>query len=253
MDKDISLDNYYYNSQFRKHIIQFMAIFSGLKVSIGKNDLGSSSNLITVPIIHGTRDRVVSYILSEQTQNKMLRVPLMAARLTGLSLFMERLAGQGQERKDIKLPRGGSIPDDLQEHAMLKPIPYEATMELDLLASNTDQHFQMLEQILLLFNPVLQLQTSDAYGNQSSITTVTLESIDLNEEVPAGTEQRIITSTLRFTCVVYLSAPVNLKNEIIKSIMLRISATDSINETPYEINDGKIDPFIISADEWDKT
>ena len=63
-----TLGNYYYNEQFKKHIVQFMAIFSGLKVSSGKNDFNSASNLITVPVVYGSRDRVVSHIFSEQTQ-----------------------------------------------------------------------------------------------------------------------------------------------------------------------------------------
>jgi hypothetical protein len=244
---DIQTDNFYYNQQLRKHIVQFMAIFSGMKVSIGKNDFDSASNLITVPVLYGSRDRVVSYIFSEQTQNKMIKLPMMSVGLIGLDLARDRLAGQNQERKEVKLKRGGTIPDDLQQHTKLKPVPYEITMELAINASNTDQHFQILEQIMLLFNPSLQIQVSDAYGNQQSIIEVFLQSLNLEENYPAGTDSRIVSSTLTFQYIMYLASPVNLKDEIIKSIQIRINGAGESGFSPSELNDGKIDPFIIST------
>jgi hypothetical protein len=246
---DLQTDSYYYNEQLRKHIIQFMAIFTGMKVSVCKNDFASESNLISVPILYGSRDRVVSYIFQEQTQNKMIKLPMMSVSLVGLDLARDRLSGQNQERKEIKLKRGGSIPDDLQQHTMLKPVPYEVTMELAINTSNTDHHLQMLEQIMLLFNPSLQVQVSDAYGNQQSYIEVFLQSINLDENYPAGTDARIVSSTLTFQYIMYLAAPVNLKDEIIKSIQIRINGAGQSGFTPSELNDGNIDPFIISTDD----
>jgi len=251
MNTDISTENYYYNKQLRKHIVQFMAIFAGLKVSVGKNDFASQTNLMTVPIVYGSRDRVVSHIFSDQTQNKMLRLPVMSAQLTEMELFTDRLSGQNQERKEVKLKRGGAIPDDLQQHTMLKPIPYNISMELAINTSNTDQHFQMLEQILLLFNPSIQIQVSDAYGNQQSIIEVFMQSISLDEDYPAGTDTRIVSSTLLFTYCLYLSAPVNLRDEIIKEIQIRVGVSDDLSVTPASINEGNLDPFIITSENWD--
>ena len=55
----MALTTYYSNDQFKKYFIQFMAIFSGMQVEIGKNDRSSEPSLISVPIFHGARDRVV--------------------------------------------------------------------------------------------------------------------------------------------------------------------------------------------------
>ena len=219
---DISLDNYYYNKQFRKHIIQFMAIFTGLKVSVGKNDFNSATNLIEVPIIYGSRDRVVEHIFSENTQNKMLRLPILSTNIIDITLATDRLAGQNQERNEIKVKRGGSIPDDLQHHASLKPVPYEVQLEVAINVSNTDQHFQILEQILLLFNPSLQIQVSDNYGDQQSIIEVFLQSVTLDENYAPGTDDRIISSTMIFSYIMYLSSPVDLRNKIVKDIQISV-------------------------------
>lgn len=248
MGKDISLDNFYYNNQLTKHIVQFMAIFTNLKVSIGKNDSNSASNLIEVPIVYGSRDRVVSHIFSEQTQNKMIKLPVMSAQIISIDLARDRLAGQGQERKEVKLKRGGVIPDDLQQHTMLKPVPYEIQMELSINTSNTDHHFQILEQILILFNPSIQIQVSDTYGNQQSHLEVFLQSIGLEENYPAGTDNRIMSSIITFAYVMYLASPVNLRNEIIKEIQLRIAAVTDTTTIDVE----NIVPFVVNADGWDQ-
>lgn len=249
MAKDISLDNYFYDGQFRKHIIQFMAVFTVLKVSAGKNDNNSSTNLIEVPIAYGSRDRVVSYIFSEQTQNKPLRLPCMSAQVVGIDLARDRLAGQNTERREVKLKRGGVIPDDLQSHKALKPVPYEVQMELAINTTSTEHHFQILEQILLLFNPSIQLQMSDNYGNQQSVFEVFLQNVGLEENYPTGTDKRIISSTLTFNFVMYLKSPINLKNDIIKQINLRIGAGLSRSSLNLE----NVEPLTVSANNWDQS
>ena len=167
----------------------------------------------------------------------------MAAHVVGITPALDRLSGQNTERKEVKLKRGGSIPDDLQQITVLKPVPYTVDMELAINTTSTDHHFQILEQIFLLFNPSLQLQVSDAYGNTSSILEVFLQSINLEENYPAGTDNRIISSTLMFQYVMYLASPANLRNEIIKSIQIRLSAGDNI----LDIDFNGIDPFIIDT------
>jgi hypothetical protein len=113
--QDNSVNQYFYQGQFRSHIQQFMAIFAGMKVSVGKNDFNSATDLIEVPIVYGSRDRVVSHIFAENTQNKMLRLPIMSCNVTAIDIARDRLAGQNTERKEVKLKRGGMIPDDLQQ------------------------------------------------------------------------------------------------------------------------------------------
>ena len=247
---DISLENYFYNSQLKRSFVQFMAIFSGLKVSIGKNKFDSATNLIEVPIVYGSRDRVVSYIFQEQTQNKMLRLPTMSAAMTSIRLSRDRLAGQNQIRKEVKVRRGGTIPDDLVQHSMLKPVPYEVTMELSINTSNTDSQLQMLEQIMLLFNPSLQIQLSDVFGDQTAIMEVEMQDVNLDENYPAGNDERIISSALTFTYIMNLSGPVDLRDEIIKEIKVRFG---NIDEFGINVNSGDIDPFVISANNWKTT
>ena len=252
---DITLQNYYYNAQIKRYMTQFMAIFGGLKVAVGKNDYNSQTNLVTVPIIYGDMDRVVAAIKSENTQNKPIRVPILAARVAGIQLDASLYHGVDQVKSDSYLPLGSTLPDGIRTIEKYMPIPYRLVAELSVFASNTDQHFQMLEQILMLFNPILQIQTSDSYGDWTKITTVTLEDIGLESQYPIGTDRRIITSSLTFTFPIYISPPMNIRANVIKQIRLRVQAVTT-NQSAEEFardNSSNTDGYeiIIDVDDLD--
>jgi T4-like virus Myoviridae tail sheath stabiliser len=220
---DISLQNFYYGRQLRRYIIQYMAIFSGLQVQIGKNGFNSQTNLIQVPIAYGSRDRVVAAIQAENTQNKPIRVPMLSANMIGIDLDPTLRVGVGTEKNDVYLPLGETLPDGLKVINKYRPIPYRMRMETVVYASNTDQHFQMLEQILMLFDPILEIQLDDAFNDWTKLTQVELEAIGFDETYPAGNDRRIITSTLAFSMPIQLTPPFNLNQNYIKSIQLRLA------------------------------
>ena len=106
---------YFYSGEhIYNYVLQFMAIFSGMQVSIGKNDFDTEKSTIYVPIRYGTTDKTVEWIISSQTDNKPLRLPVMAAKITGIQLAPELRKGMRQEAANTHLPRGGTLPDDLK-------------------------------------------------------------------------------------------------------------------------------------------
>jgi hypothetical protein len=76
-------------------------------------------------------------------------------------------------------------------------------MEAAIMATNEYQHQQMLEQILLLFNPDLQIQISDGYNDWTKITHVELVSVGLETPYPSEADRRII-STLLTSCIIII-------------------------------------------------
>lgn len=220
---DIKLDNYYYNQVLRNFAIQFMAVFSGMQVKIGKNDSDATTDLVDVPIRWGSVDRVVAHIFTDHTQTKPMRIPALSATLVDIQYDPTRAKGTGTESRHSFLPRGGALPDDMTVMHRLTPIPYKATYELGIIVSNTDQHFQILEQIFLLFDPILQLQTGDDSFDWTKIHALELMSVAMGENIPAGTERRVITSTITFETNIWISAPANVKNDVVKKIQMRLA------------------------------
>lgn len=234
---------YFYTGQISRYLIQFMAIFSGLQVKTGKRPVTKTVTepgceptpvtentevFIDVPVHYGSRDRVASAIMNENTQNRPLRLPLMAAYMTAIALAPDRRKGVSTERVKTFVPRGGLIPDDVQVIHQYMPVPYDLTVELCIYSSNQNQQLQILEQILPIFDPDAQIQISDAEFDWTKITVLQLESIRLEENYPAATDRRMIITTLSFHIPIWVSAPGLLRQDFVKDIWLRIGAVANI-------------------------
>lgn len=217
-----SLNNYYFQDQIRKYMVQFMSIFSGLQVSVGENDNNSESKLIKVPVVHGSKDRVVAHILAGNTPNMPVKLPMIAAHIIGVEMAMDRMKGQGTTHTHTTFNRGDVFPDDLKTVKKLMPIPYRFMVEVNILTSSLQQKYEILEQIFLLFRPELQINTSDDADDWTSLTYVRLNDIALEENYPAGSEKRILSSNLNFQFLAWLSAPYNVREDIIQKIKVRI-------------------------------
>jgi hypothetical protein len=94
----------------------------------------------------------------------------------------------------------------------LMPVPYKLTIKLDLWTSNTNQKMQLLEQIVVLFNPALEIQSTDNYLDWTSLSIVELESTQwTSRSVPVGTEDPIDICTMTFTLPIWISSPAKVK------------------------------------------
>jgi hypothetical protein len=94
----------------------------------------------------------------------------------------------------------------------LMPVPYKLTIKLDIWTSNTNQKMQLLEQMLTLFNPALEIQSTDNYIDWTSLSVVELESVQwTSRTIPQGTENPIDIATLTFALPIWISAPAKVK------------------------------------------
>jgi hypothetical protein len=226
----IRKEGYYYNQQLKHYILQFMAIFTGLQVKVGSS-VNNQERLIEVPIHYGHKDKVVAAIFADNTQNIPIRLPTLSAHLSDIQVSERRMKGTGTERRIAYVPVGGLIPDDIQVIHQRMPVPYDITMELAIYTSNTDQFFQMLEQVLPLFNPQLNIQTSDAPFDWAKISCVKLTSIALESNHPVGTDKRIIQCSLRFELPIYIDTPADVRQDFIEQIYIRLSKIDYTTST----------------------
>jgi hypothetical protein len=220
------INQYYYNGQIKRYLVQFMAIFAGMQVKLGKNAT-KEARLITVPIHYGYKDRVVAHILGDNTQNKLLRLPALSAHIAGIELAPQRRKGVNQSRRNTYMPAGKVFPDDVRVVHQLMPIPYTMNIELAMYVSSTDQEHQILEQILMMFDPDLQIQTSDDVFDWTKLTTVELSSIRPEQNFPSGAERRVIQVSLDFTVPIYLSTPADVKRDFVERMYVRLGVVDT--------------------------
>lgn len=249
------MGTYYYSGQFEKLLIQFMNVFAHIKVRTGKNDMDRTGDFIDVTIKHGSMDRVVAAIKTNNNNNTPLRLPAMAAKITGIEYAADRAKGTGTTSRKTVLERGKVFPDDLKVVYSLNPIPYDLTFELNILTSNMKHHFEIIEQICLVFNPTVQLQTSDAVFDMSKITQAELENISIDENYPSGQDRRLIAATLQFSATAWVAAPLNIRDEIVKSIQIRLALIGTEENTKKVANDvgRELPPYqtLVDIDDYD--
>jgi len=239
------IKHFFYEGQLRSYLLQFCQVFAGLKVQTGKGEC-NEPEFITVPITVGSKDRVVAAIQAGNTQNKPISITAMAASIQNLSLSQTR-KGTSVIDKKVFLPEGGVFPNDLRTAVRIMPIAYTLTAELALYASNTQQMHQILEQLLVLFDPTLQIQTSDQAHDWTKITSIELTGINNEENYPPGGDRRILVWTLTFEMPIYLSIPMDVRDELVRKIIIQIGDLDGFVVGELDEN-GEVVPFAPGSD-----
>jgi hypothetical protein len=226
-------------------IIAFMIVEGGSPFVIGDSfsfAMHGGPSFVPVPISYGSKDRVVASIGARNTQNALHSLPIMSAYMTNLELAPDRLKGVNVSDYRTFLKQGGIFPQDVEVIHRVMPIPYDMMMELMVYASNTDQLFQILEQIMLLFDYDLQLQFNDAPFDWTNITSLFLEGTQNEENYPSGTEKRMLMYSFSFRMPIWLSPPAEIRNQIIQQIKLSFGELDDLLINEYDEN-GNIVPF----------
>lgn len=214
-------EGFWYDEQIKKYIAQAMVIFSDLYVETGVRRSGKKE-YIDVPVYYGSMDRVSAWFLSDSTQNKPVKVPAISVFMDALDVAPSRYKGNDFISRHTHMKVGGVYPDDVQTIERYMPVPYDMRLQVGIIVSNTDQQFQILEQILPLFNPSIQIQTTDEPYDWESITQVNLDQIGIEETYPSGIDPRVISIPLYFTIPIYLRVEHTYKDNFVEKLKIRI-------------------------------
>jgi hypothetical protein len=221
--------DFFYDGQIRRYVTQFMRLFIGFKYEAGNGDQQ------TVPVMYGDLTRQVANIIRENSENKLPTVPRMACYVTGLDMDKSRLTDPTfvskvniRERRYTEDASGNRTYTEQQGKNVtverLMPTPYIMTMKCDIWTSNTDQKLQLLEQIMVLFNPSFEIQTNDNYIDWTSLSVVYLTGMNFSSRsIPAGTESDIDICSVDFEIPIWISPPAKVKKlGVIRSIIANI-------------------------------
>lgn len=226
---------HFYDGQIRRYITQVVRLMSNFSYKDG------SGKLTEVPVMYGDITRQVGHILRDNSENKIPSAPRMAVYVTGLEMDTTRLADSSYVNK-LNI-RERAYDEDGNEYLntegknytveRLMPTPYTLSLNVDMWTTNTDQKLQIMEQILMLFNPSLEIQTTDNYVDWTSLSVVNLDTINFSgRSIPVGTESEIDVATLGFKTPIYISPPTKVK---------RLGVVTSIVQSIYDETRGSIE------------
>jgi hypothetical protein len=214
------MQQFFYDAQIRRFLLQITRVFSGFQIEYGREADSNDAALIRVPVRYGDASRQAQTILQENSANSLPSSPLMTFYISSLDYDRPRMQEPYHVNKIAVRQRTYDTDTDTYETTQgnaftierLMPVPYKMSISVDLWTSNTNQKFQLLEQILTLFNPSLELQSTDNYIDWTSLTVMELESVTWSSRtIPVGTENPIDIATLKFNVPIWLSSPAKVK------------------------------------------
>ena len=223
---------YFYDEQIRRWLLQFMRLFGGFSVKMGKDENGADY-YHQVPVRYGDTTRMSQHILRKNSENTLLSVPAISCYIAELVPNAERRMTPSFE-DSVQIyekaydPVAQTFTDQVGETYTLErhaPIPFDLTINVDVWTSNTEQKLQLLEQILLLFNPSVNLQSSQNPYDWTSLAVVELINITWTaRSIPQGTDEMIDVASLIFQLPIFLTPPAKVKRQVlIHSILNNIN------------------------------
>lgn len=214
------MQQYFYDEQIRRFLLQFTRIFSGFQIEYGREEGSEAAALLRVPIRYGDASRQAQTILQENSASSLPSTPLMTFYIAALNYDRPRMqepyfvskVNVRQRTYDTTTETYETTQGNAFTIERLMPVPYALTLNLDLWTSNTNQKLQLMEQILTLFNPSLEIQSTDNFLDWTSLSVVELESVNWSSRtIPIGTENPIDIATLRFNLPIWISPPAKVK------------------------------------------
>jgi hypothetical protein len=205
---------HFYDGQIRRYITQIVRMLS----NFSHKDI--EGNIKTIPVVYGDLARQVGSILKDNSELKLIGAPKISVYITGLELDRSRLSDSSFVSKVNIRERAYDANNEEYLNMQgknytverLMPTPYNLSVNADIWSTNTDQKLQILEQILMLFNPSLEIQTTDNFVDWTSLSVVNLENITFSSRsIGTSTESEIDIATLGFSTPIYISAPAKVK------------------------------------------
>ena len=234
---------HFYDGQIRRYITQMVRMLSNFSYKDGQG------SLVQIPVLYGDLSRQVGSILKDNSELKLLNAPKISVYITSLELDRERLSDSSYVSKlNIRERQYDNtnkeyLNKDGKNYTVerLMPTPYTLSVNADLWSTNTDQKLQILEQILMLFNPSLEIQTTDNYVDWTSLSVVNLENINFSSRsIGSATEDEIDIATIGFSTPIYISPPTKVKklgvvHTVITSIFNEQQGSVDLNTTMPEL------------------
>jgi hypothetical protein len=230
---------FFYDNQVRRFLIQFGKIFSNWQVTKGKDPAGNEI-LVRVPVMYGDSSRQASTIIANNSASNLPSAPLITYYITGLEYDQRRT--QDPTFIDKIQVRQRSYNAETQSYEQvqgqaftverLMPVPYTLRMTVDLWTTNYNQKLQLIEQLGTLFNPSLEIQSTDNFIDWTSLSVVYQDGLTFSSRsIPQGTGNPIDVMSWKFYMPIWISNAAKLKKMgVIEKIIASIFSGKALDD-----------------------
>lgn len=210
---------FFYDNQVRRFLIQFAKIFSNWQVTRGKDPNGNEI-LMRVPIMYGDSSRQAAAIIANNSASNLPSAPLITYYISGIEYnqkwtqnptFVDKLnvrqRAYNQETESYETTQGQAFTIE-----RLMPVPYTLRVNVDFWTTNYQQKLEIFEQLATLFNPALEIQSTDNFVDWTSLSVVFQDGLTFSSRsIPQGTGNPIDIMTWKFYMPIWISTSSKLK------------------------------------------
>jgi len=247
---------FFYDNQIRRFLVQFARIFSDWYVTKGKDPAGNEI-LIRVPIMYGDSSRQVSTVIANNSPSSLPSAPLITYYITGLEYdqkrtqdpyFIDKLSVR---QRSFNTQTGQYEQTQGQAFTVerIMPVPYTLRVTVDFWTTNYNQKLELIEQLGVLFNPAMEIQSTDNFIDWTSLSVVYQDGLTFSSRtIPQGTGNPIDVMTWKFYMPVWISSSAKIKklgviHKIIASIFKGNALTDMQDDDMLLGTRQKITPY----------
>jgi hypothetical protein len=232
--------DYWYDEQIKRYLLQVIRIFSHFKV---REYTSNGIKYNRVPAKYGDSSRMVASLLRNNSENAVNSAPMIAVTIENIMVARDRAhdpffvdTKQVAEREwDSDAGQYTSNQGNLYTTQRYMPVPYNMTIKVDIWTTNTDAKLQILEQIFVLFNPSIQLQSNSNPLDWTNVFEIEMTDVSwTSRSVPAGVDETLDIASLTFAVPIWISPPAKVKRQsIIQKIIADIHSIHSIADLGY--------------------
>lgn len=230
---------FFYDNQIRRFLVQFARIFSDWQVTKGKDPAGNDI-LLRVPIQYGDSSRMAQTQISNNSPSSLPSAPLISYYVNGFEYdqrrtqdpyFVDKL---NVRQKTFNVDTQQYEPTQAQAFTVerVMPVPYTLRINVDFWTTNYQQKLELIEQIGILFNPSLEIQSTDNFIDWGSLSVVYQDGLTFSSRsIPQGSGNPIDIMSWKFYMPIWISGPAKVKklgiiHKIIASIFQGNALTD---------------------------
>jgi hypothetical protein len=247
---------HFYDNQIRRFLIQFARIFSDWQVTKGKDPLGNDI-LVRVPVQYGDASRMAQVAIAGNSASSLPSAPLITYYITGLDYEQNRT--QDPYFVDKLNVRQRTFNADTRTYEQtqgqaftierIMPVPYKLSITVDFWTTNYQQKLELIEQLGVLFNPALEIQSTDNFIDWTSLSVVYQDGITFSSRsIPTGTGNAVDIMSWKFYMPIWISSAAKVKklgviHKIIASIFKGNAITDMQDDDLLLGTRQKITPY----------
>ena len=206
------LGQQFYHETIRKIIVAFGTTFNNVQL-VRKDNSGNITQSMKVPLAYGPKEKFLVRLRADADLSSKVAItlPRIGFEIQNLAYDGTRKLSRVQKFKKVNT---GNSTRTLDTQFM--PVPYNLDIVLYVLAKQSDDALQIVEQILPYFQPDYTITVNDMadMGIKRDVPII-LNSISYEDNYEGDFDQRrALIYTMNFTCKFYLYGPVTSSNII---------------------------------------